>query len=76
MFGEKFVKEEITSPLTGMWLSVFVLIPVGVFLTYKAMHDSQLFSKEFYYRSFKKIRSFLSTFSKKKKDSSSQNNVS
>ena len=67
MFGEKFVKEEITTPLTGMWLAVFVLIPVGIFLTYKAMHDSQLFSKEFYYRSFKKIKPFLSTFSKAKK---------
>ncbi len=67
MFGEKFVKEEITTPLTGMWLAVFVLIPIGIFLTYKAMHDSQLFSKEFYYRSFKKIKPFLSTFNKAKK---------
>jgi lipopolysaccharide export system permease protein len=64
MFGEKFVKEEITSPFVGMWLSVLVLIPMGLFLTYKAMHDSQLFSKEFYYRGFKKIRLFLSTFRK------------
>ena len=70
MFGEKFVKEEITTPLTGMWLAVFVLIPVGIFLTYKAMHDSQLFSKEFYYRSFKKIKPFLSTFSKAKNNQS------
>jgi len=76
MFGEKFVKEDIASPLMGMWLSIFVLIPVGIFLTYKAMHDSQLFSKEFYYRSFKKIKPFLSTFRKKKNDSSSQNNIS
>jgi len=66
MFGEKFVKEEIMSPFAGMWLSVFVLIPVGIFLTYKAMHDSQLFSKEFYNRSFKKFRGFLSTFRKEK----------
>ena len=67
MFGEKFVKEEITTPFTGMWLAIFVLVPVGIFLTYKAMHDSQLFSKEFYYRSFKKIRPFLSTFRRAKK---------
>jgi lipopolysaccharide export system permease protein len=66
MFGEKFVKEEIMSPFAGMWLSIFVLIPVGIFLTYKAMHDSQLFSKEFYNRSFKKFRGFLSTFRKEK----------
>ena len=66
MFGEKFVKEEIASPFMGMWLAVMVLIPIGIFLTYKAMHDSQLFSKEFYYRSFKKVRLFLITFRKEK----------
>jgi lipopolysaccharide export system permease protein len=66
MFGEKFVKEDITSPLLGMWLSVFVLIPVGIFLTYKAMNDSQLFSKEFYNRVFKRFKLFLSKFKKEK----------
>ncbi|MEO7045659.1 MAG: LptF/LptG family permease, partial [Ferruginibacter sp.] len=50
MFGEKFVKESIMPPALGMWLSIIVLIPVGIFFTYKAMHDSQLFNKEFYYR--------------------------
>jgi lipopolysaccharide export system permease protein len=58
MFGEKFVKESIASPFVGMWLAVIVLIPVGTFLTYKAMHDSQLFNKEYYLRlarSFKSI---------------------
>lgn len=66
MFGEKFVKEDITSPFLGMWLSVLVLIPVGVFLTYKALHDSQLFNKEFYSRIFKRIRFFLGTFRRAK----------
>ncbi len=59
MFGEKFVKENILSPEIGMWLSIIVLTPVGIFLTYKAMHDSQLFSKEFYYRSYKKLKRML-----------------
>ena len=59
MFGEKFAKEEVTSVFTGMWLSVLVLAPVGAFLTYKAMNDSQLFNKEFYYRSLKRLRKFL-----------------
>lgn len=58
IFGEKFAKEGITPVWFGMWLSVIVLIPVGAFLTYKAMHDSQLFNKEFYNRSFKKMRQF------------------
>ncbi len=65
MFGEKFVKEGIMNPFMGMWLAVIVLIPIGVFLTYKAMHDSQLFSKEFYYRTYKKIKPFISSLKKK-----------
>ena len=70
MFGEKFVKENILSPFVGMWLAVLVLLPLGAFLTYKAMHDSQLFSKEFYFRTFKRLRPLLSKFNRRKKDAS------
>jgi len=48
--GEKFAKENTLSPFAGMWLATFILVPVGLFLTYKAMRDSQLFNKESYYR--------------------------
>jgi lipopolysaccharide export system permease protein len=65
-FGEKFVKENVMSPFGGMWLSAMVLIPVGVFLTYQAMRDSQLFNHEFYYRTFKKLRAFAATLRKPK----------
>ena len=30
----------------GMWLSSFVLLPIGIFLTYKAATDSPLFNPE------------------------------
>lgn len=63
MFGEKFVKQDILDPFTGMWLAVIALIPVGFFLTYKALHDSQLFNKEYYMRLFNKIK-FVKTISK------------
>jgi len=56
IFGEKFTKDHVLIPIIGMWLPVIVLSPVGFFLTYKAMHDSQLFNKEYYYRLFKNIR--------------------
>jgi len=58
-FGEKFVKEQIMSPFGGMWLSTAVLIPIGFFLTYKALRDSQLFNQEFYYRMFKQIKAYV-----------------
>jgi len=58
-FGEKFARGQVMSPLMGMWLSVFSMIPIGLFLTYKAMQDSQLFSREFYYRTYNRIRSLI-----------------
>ncbi len=61
-FGEKFAKSFEMNALGGMWLSTLVLIPIGAFLTYKAMKDSQLFNQEYYYRTFKRLRPFLSTF--------------
>jgi lipopolysaccharide export system permease protein len=58
-FGKKFVKEDVMLPVYGMWLATFILLPIGLFLIYKAMHDSQLFNKEFYYRFLKAIRRLL-----------------
>jgi lipopolysaccharide export system permease protein len=51
--GEKMAKENTLSPFGGMWLATFILLPVGLFLIYKAMRDSQLFSKDFYTRILK-----------------------
>ena len=57
--GQKFAKEGAMSPFMGMWLSTFVLVPIGIFLTYKALKDSQLFNKEFYFRLARLIRAFF-----------------
>jgi lipopolysaccharide export system permease protein len=54
--GEKAAKTASMAPWLGMWLSTFVLLPIGLFLTYNAMRDSQLFNKEFYYRFWKKLK--------------------
>jgi lipopolysaccharide export system permease protein len=59
MFGEKFVKQEIMGPFLGIWLSSIVLLPIGLFLVYKAMNDSQLFNNEYYFHFFRKIRSLF-----------------
>ena len=57
--GEKFAKEGTLNPFTCMWLATFVLLPLGLFLTYKAMRDSQLFNKEFYGRFVRFVRKYL-----------------
>lgn len=54
--GEKFAKEGAWRPFYGMWLSTFVLVPMGFFLIYKALRDSTLFNKEFYYRIGRRLR--------------------
>ncbi len=63
--GEKFAKEDSMSPFAGMWLATFILLPIAFFLIYKAMHDSQLFNKEFYSKIFRFVAGFFG-FNKKK----------
>ncbi|HXD79328.1 MAG TPA: LptF/LptG family permease [Puia sp.] len=58
-FGRKFTKEGVMTAIGGMWMATYVLTPIGIFLTYKAMHDSQLFNKEFYFRLTRSVRKFI-----------------
>ncbi len=58
-FGKKFVKEGVLEPAAGMWMATAVLVPIGIFLTYKALNDSTLFNKEFYFRLFNSLKSFF-----------------
>ncbi len=48
--GEKFAREGVILPWKGMWLSSIILLPIGIFLTYKATTDSGLFDKDTYTR--------------------------
>ena len=63
--GQKFAKEGSMSPFVGMWLSTFILVPIGIFLTYKALRDSQLFNKEFYFRLRGNLRKTFKRVSKR-----------
>ena len=63
--GEKFAKEGSWSVFVGMWFSTFVLLPIGIFLIYKAMRDSQLFNKEFYYRTWERYIKRRRTFTER-----------
>jgi lipopolysaccharide export system permease protein len=64
-FGEKFAKSGEWTVYKGMWFSSAILIPVGLFLTYKAMRDSQLFNQEFYYRLLQPFKVTLRKYFKK-----------
>jgi lipopolysaccharide export system permease protein len=43
----------------GMWISTLVLLPIGLFLTWKAATDSPLFDADAYYRGWERIRSIF-----------------
>lgn len=58
--GEKSAKEGVWEAWQGAWLATFVLLPVGIFLTYKATQDSALFDTDSYLGPIKKL------FSKRK----------
>lgn len=58
--GEKFVRESVISAFSGMWLSSFILIPLSIFLTYKASTDSVIMNIETYFHFFKRIGAWFS----------------
>lgn len=55
MTGEKSAREDVWNMASGMWFSSFVFLPVGIWLTYKAVTDSAIMSAETYTNFFKKI---------------------
>jgi lipopolysaccharide export system permease protein len=57
--GGKFAREGVWEVYQGMWLSSVVLLPVGIFLTYKSAHDSTLLNADVYFSYLHKIRDFL-----------------
>ena len=56
--GEKAAKAHSLTPAWGMWFSSLILLPIAVFLTYKAANDSVLFDKDVYVRFFKRLNIF------------------
>jgi lipopolysaccharide export system permease protein len=46
--GEKMVESGVLSAFTGMWMSSMILLPIAVFLTYKAAKDAALFDRDTY----------------------------
>ncbi len=57
--GEKVVEEGLLNDIVGMWASSFILLPVGLFLTYKASTDSMIMNIDTYITFFRKIKDYL-----------------
>ncbi len=46
--GYKMARDGRIAVWAGMWLSTSILLPLGIFVTYKAMNDSAVFNKDLY----------------------------
>lgn len=53
--GYKMTRDGVWLHWVGMWFSSFVLLPIGVFLTYKAMNDSVILNADTYVGFFKRL---------------------
>ncbi len=57
--GEKLVEEDLVSTFSGMWASTYILLPIGLFLTYKASTDSVIMNIDTYLAFLRKIKDYL-----------------
>lgn len=72
-FGKKLAGSDVLTPANGLWLATYVLTPMGLFLVWKALHDSQLFNKEFYFRLTRKLRPLLARMTKSGREKAKAN---
>jgi lipopolysaccharide export system permease protein len=57
--GEKLVEENLINTTAGVWASTYILLPIGIFLTYKASTDSVIMNIDTYLVFFKRIKDYL-----------------
>ncbi len=53
--GTKMTRDAVWEHWFGMWFSSFILLPIGVFLTYKAINDSVIMNADTYVNFFKRL---------------------
>ena len=73
--GEKLVEENLVSDVAGMWASSYILLPVGIFLTYKATNDSVIMNIDTYLGFFRRIRDRLFRITFQVKNYNQENSV-
>ena len=56
IIGIKLAENNILTAFSGMWLPSMVLLPIGIFLTYKAQTDSTIFRSEYYYNVIRRTK--------------------
>ncbi|MFM7731017.1 MAG: LptF/LptG family permease [Flavobacteriales bacterium] len=59
MIGERMAKKEIIEPWVGMWFSTVVLLPLSLWITFKATREAALMDKEAYSKWWMKLKSIM-----------------
>lgn len=65
--GYKMAREALWPSWAGMWLSSFILLPIGIFLTYKAATDSAIFNPDSWVNNFRRIMRIIKYWTRKLK---------
>lgn len=55
--GTKLARDGAVNPAVGVFISAAVLLPIGLFLSWKAMHDSDIFNMDSIKNGWRKVRS-------------------
>ena len=63
--GTKLARDGAASPFFGTFISAMILLPIGLFLTWKAIHDSTLFSADGMKTAWRVVKSKIMSLFKK-----------
>lgn len=63
--GTKLARDGAVGPFHGVFFSSYILLPTGLFLTWKAINDSAIFSAESLKNNFKKLKAKIMGYFKK-----------
>jgi len=66
MIGEKSAKQDAMNVAAGMWLSSVIILPLGIYLSYKATIDAPIMDREIWNKIFDKLAIFKKLRKKKK----------
>lgn len=66
LMGEKLVRESVLPAYQGMWLASSILLPLGIYFTYKATYDSAIMESETYTKLFQSIEKIFNRLKSKR----------
>lgn len=72
LVGEKIGKEGIMPIWAGMWMSSLILLPIGLYITSRAVTDSAVLSLEAYQKFFNRVLGAVNRYSNKTEDENAE----